>query len=103
MAGLPVVNGLYITFFAIVTYIFFGSSRHASPGVYGVISLMVATCIETNKGILYPSSTPSPNSTIDTSGFVSTDVGEAKIIIAATLCFYSGIFMVIVSGKKVYF
>jgi len=33
MAGLPVVYGLYTTFFAIVIYLFFGSSRHASPGV----------------------------------------------------------------------
>jgi MFS superfamily sulfate permease-like transporter len=93
MAGLPVVYGLYTTFFAIVIYLFFGSSRHASPGVYGVISLLVVNCIQKNSGILYPSGTLS--NTTDTSRFLSTDPTTAKIMIGSSLGFFSGIFLVI--------
>lgn len=93
MAGLPVMNGLYITFFAIICYLILGSSKHASMGIYGVISLMVNDAIEKNRGILFPTATPFPNTT-DTSGFISTDINQAKLMIASTLGFYVGIFMV---------
>ena len=93
MAGLPVINGLYITFFSIVIYLLLGSSRHASAGVYGVISLMVKDAILKNSGILYPASTTISNTT-DTSGYLSTDIVQAKIMIANSLCFYVGIILV---------
>jgi MFS superfamily sulfate permease-like transporter len=93
MAGLPVVHGLYTTFFAIFIYIFLGSSRHAAAGVYGVVALLVGNCVSKNAGILYPSG-PLSNTT-DTSAFISTDSTTAKIMIGSALGFYSGIFLVL--------
>ena len=32
MAGLPAINGLYVSFFAIVMYLLLGTSKHLSHG-----------------------------------------------------------------------
>ena len=32
MAGVPAINGLYVSFFTIVLYVLLGTSRHISPG-----------------------------------------------------------------------
>jgi hypothetical protein len=32
MAGVPAINGLYLTFFTVILYVFFGTSRHISTG-----------------------------------------------------------------------
>ena len=32
MAGVPAINGLYLAFFAVLLYVFFGTSRHISTG-----------------------------------------------------------------------
>ena len=33
-AGLPAVNGLYASFFSMIMYAIFGTSRHFSAGTY---------------------------------------------------------------------
>jgi MFS superfamily sulfate permease-like transporter len=54
MAGLPAVYGLYVSFFTVMAYFLFGTSRHLSLGTYGVVSLMVKSSISKFEGKLYP-------------------------------------------------
>lgn len=32
MAGVPAINGLYVSFFTVILYVLFGTSRHLSTG-----------------------------------------------------------------------
>ncbi len=50
MAGLPPINGLYVSFFSVIAYFFLGTSRHLSLGTYGVVSLMVRTTLDKYEG-----------------------------------------------------
>jgi MFS superfamily sulfate permease-like transporter len=34
MAGVPAINGLYVSFFTVILYVLFGTSRHLSTGNY---------------------------------------------------------------------
>ncbi|XP_013421854.1 pendrin isoform X2 [Lingula anatina] len=45
LAGLPSINGLYVSFFPSVIYFFFGSSKHISLGTMAVVSLMVGQVV----------------------------------------------------------
>lgn len=60
---------------------------------------MVASSIDANKGILFPTSGQNL-STVDTSQFISLDPVEAKVLIAGALCFFSGIIQVFKLKKK---
>ena len=45
LTSLNPVNGIYTSFYTGLVYILFGTSRHLSPGVYGITSLMVLATI----------------------------------------------------------
>lgn len=92
--GLPPINGLYVTFFVIMTYIFLGSSRNLSVGTFSIIALMVGNAVENGKGVLYQD--PAINATqTEISNFISTDSTQAKIMIASCVAFTSAIIHVI--------
>ncbi|KAK5978287.1 sulfate transporter and sulfate transporter antisigma-factor antagonist [Trichostrongylus colubriformis] len=44
LASVPPVYGMYSSFFASTIYMFFGTARHVSIGVFAVASLMVGAC-----------------------------------------------------------
>ncbi|XP_072033238.1 solute carrier family 26 member 6-like [Amphiura filiformis] len=46
LATLPAVTGLYVAFFAVLTYAILGTSKHISVGTWAVLSIMVADAID---------------------------------------------------------
>jgi MFS superfamily sulfate permease-like transporter len=54
MAGVPAINGLYVSFFNVILYTLLGTSRHLSTGTYAIVSLIIASAVKKYAGILYP-------------------------------------------------
>lgn len=54
MAGVPAINGLYVSFFNVILYVLLGTSRHLSTGTYAIVSLIVASSVKKYSGVLYP-------------------------------------------------
>jgi len=105
MAGLPAVNGLYTSFFSMLLYAIFGTSRHFSAGTYAIVSLLTVTSISKLKGDLYSIDT---NNATNNSGFLSDDVNDAKTLISMSITLITGIFQVCFQfkykkGKRLHF
>ncbi|KAM4748903.1 pendrin-like [Rhinophrynus dorsalis] len=89
LAAVPVGYGLYSSFFPVLTYFLFGTSRHLSVGPFPVVSLMsglvVMSLAPDEKFIL------SSNSTLNKT-VINTEARDAeRVIISGTLCFLIGI------------
>lgn len=116
LGSLPPIVGLYTSFFGPLIYFFLGTSRHASMGTIAIVSLMIASVLDTRLGggvdpgntspvtnvTATPTSvnitnitTPSQVSTM-TSAFSEIDL--QKIQMTAALSFISG-FVMIFLGK----
>ncbi|XP_073674858.1 solute carrier family 26 member 6 [Garra rufa] len=92
LAAVPPVFGLYSSFYPILIYFIFGTSRHISVGTYAVMSVMIGGVTERlapDSDFILPGN--DTNSTII--DIVSRDSERVKI--AATVTFLSGIFQLL--------
>uniref|UniRef100_A0A671M624 Solute carrier family 26 member 6-like n=1 Tax=Sinocyclocheilus anshuiensis TaxID=1608454 RepID=A0A671M624_9TELE len=95
LAAVPPVFGLYSSFYPILIYFIFGTSKHISVGTYAVMSVMIGSVTER----LAPDSDfviPGNDTNSTTLDIVSRDAERVKI--AATVTFLSGIFQVLLLG-----
>ncbi|XP_063797222.1 solute carrier family 26 member 6-like isoform X2 [Pseudophryne corroboree] len=89
LAGVPPVFGLYSSFYPVILYTIFGTSRHISAGTFAVISVMVGSVTES----LAPSENfmiPGNESMIDTEAR-----DAARVEVAAALMLLVGIFQIL--------
>ncbi|KAG8439909.1 hypothetical protein GDO86_005902 [Hymenochirus boettgeri] len=77
--------GLYTSFFPVVVYFFFGSSKHVSAGPFPVVSLMVGSVVAS----VVPGDTTSFSNS--TNATTEEDINEQRMIVASSLCFLVGI------------
>uniref|UniRef100_A0A8C1M335 Solute carrier family 26 member 6 n=1 Tax=Cyprinus carpio TaxID=7962 RepID=A0A8C1M335_CYPCA len=91
LAAVPPVFGLYSSFYPILIYFIFGTSKHISVGTYAVMSVMIGSVTER----LAPDSDfmiPGNDTNSTTLDIIGRDAERVKI--AATVTFLSGIFQV---------
>ncbi|OCT85840.1 anion exchanger SLC26A6 isoform X1 [Xenopus laevis] len=97
LAGVPPVFGLYSSFFPVLLYAIFGTSRHISPGTFAVISVMVGSVTES----LVPSENyrlPGNESVID---IAARD--NDRVEVASALTFLVGLFQIMLGLVQVGF
>ncbi|XP_041952605.1 solute carrier family 26 member 6 [Alosa sapidissima] len=99
LASLPPVYGLYTSFYPVLVYFIFGTSRHISVGTFAVISIMIGSLVER----LAPDANFNPNITSNGSSVVEVDVAardayRVQIATALTLC--CGLFQVVLGLVK---
>uniref|UniRef100_A0A0N4ZR27 STAS domain-containing protein n=1 Tax=Parastrongyloides trichosuri TaxID=131310 RepID=A0A0N4ZR27_PARTI len=82
LVGLPPIHGLYTSVIGPFIYVFFGSSKHVSPGAFSIIALMVGNFVEQSRTNHGP--------------FLSEEEEKQfKILTAAGLTFFTGIIQMI--------
>ncbi|XP_073500992.1 solute carrier family 26 member 6-like isoform X2 [Phyllobates terribilis] len=90
LSGVPPVLGLYSSFYPVILYTIFGTSRHISPGTFAVISVMVGSVTE--------SLAPSDNFMIPVNESMVLDTvarDAARIQVATALTLLVGIFQIL--------
>ncbi|KAE9548559.1 hypothetical protein FO519_008232 [Halicephalobus sp. NKZ332] len=86
LSGVKPINGLYMSFFAPLFYMIFGTSRDASLGSFAVVALMTGVANEKIMASYYPSNSTTIFSLDDYSGY---DINPTSI--ATTLTFTVGL------------
>uniref|UniRef100_A0A8C5EI85 Chloride anion exchanger-like n=1 Tax=Gouania willdenowi TaxID=441366 RepID=A0A8C5EI85_GOUWI len=84
LAELPPIYGLYTAFFPMLTYFFFGTSRHISVGSFPVLSLMV--------GAVVLRLVPNEGDPANISAFQGLNKTEQRVLVAYSVTFLMGIF-----------
>ncbi|NXU42867.1 S26A2 protein, partial [Drymodes brunneopygia] len=105
LAGLEPIYGLYTSFFSCIIYCIFGTSRHISVGIFGVVCLMVGQVVDREveragydlePAVL--SALPAPGGDNSTgNGTVPTSLCDKScyaMAVAATMTFISGVYQV---------
>lgn len=90
LAGVPPVFGLYSSFYPVILYTIFGTSRHISAGTFAVISVMVGSVTE--------SLAPSDNFMIPGNESMVLDTiarDAARVQVASALTLLVGIFQIL--------
>ncbi|KAM9324409.1 solute carrier family 26 member 6-like [Gastrophryne carolinensis] len=88
LAGVPPVFGLYSSFYPVLLYSIFGTSRHISAGTFAVISVMVGSVTE--------SLVPSENYIQGNGSIVDTvAMDAARVQVASSLTLLVGLFQIL--------
>uniref|UniRef100_A0A3B3V3T7 Chloride anion exchanger-like n=1 Tax=Poecilia latipinna TaxID=48699 RepID=A0A3B3V3T7_9TELE len=95
LASLPPSYGLYTAFFPMLTYFFFGTSRHISVGSFPVLSLMVGAVVTR----LVPEDGPHANIT----DFEGLTQDQQRVLVASSMTFLMGIFQLAMGVLQVGF
>ncbi|KAL3841688.1 hypothetical protein ACJMK2_019798 [Sinanodonta woodiana] len=93
LASLTPVHGLYTSFFPVLVYFFFGSSKHVAMGTWAVTSLMIASALVEH--VENSSTIVTANGTNGSSIEIQSDkeaVMMLKVSLATALTFCVGIF-----------
>ncbi|NXO80136.1 S26A2 protein, partial [Sitta europaea] len=99
LAGLEPIYGLYTSFFSCIIYCIFGTSRHISVSIFGVVCLMVGQVVdrEVERAGFDLSTLPGPaghsNGTRNGTGTLC-DKSCYAMSVAATMTFISGVYQV---------
>ncbi|CAN9515745.1 unnamed protein product [Ophioblennius macclurei] len=92
LAAVPPVFGLYSSFYPVLVYFIFGTSRHISVGTYAVMSVMIGGVTER----LAPDSNFMMWDNATNASIVDTVLRDAeRIKVAAAVTFLSGIFQML--------
>ena len=103
LIGLPPINGLYTTFFAMIFYLIFGTSRHFSAGTEAIACLLTASAINKYQDLLFPGVSSSLNATImNNTNYLSNNIEEARSIIAMAITILVGLIQVITNYIYLY-
>jgi len=92
--GLPPINGLYTTLFAMLFYTIFGTSKHFSAGTEAIACLLTASAINNYENV-YFSDDIQTNLSLNETGYLSNDPAEAKAIIAMAITILVGIIQIL--------
>lgn len=114
LAGQEPIYGLYTSFFAGIIYFIFGTSRHISVGIFGVICLMVGQVVDREiQRAGYDLEPAVPSVLTDTAEYVNATVPPGNqtsqqllcdkscyaITVGATMTFIAGVYQVRAGGQ----
>lgn len=92
LAGVPAILGLYTSFFPVLVYFVFGSSRHVSMGTMALCSLIIKETVK-KESLRASSFLTVDNTTVESNGsFTQEELGQ--ISVAVSISFLAGIFQV---------
>ncbi|XP_063269335.1 sulfate transporter-like [Prinia subflava] len=86
LAGLEPIYGLYTSFFSCIIYCIFGTSRHISVSIFGVVCLMVGQVVDREVERAGFELEPAVLSALPAPGGDSNDTGSANGTVPAPLC-----------------
>lgn len=114
LAGQEPIYGLYTSFFASIIYFIFGTSRHISVGIFGVLCLMVGQVVDREIQRAGYDLEPAALSVLtDTAAYVNTTISPVNqtlqkllcdkscyaITVGATMTFIAGVYQVRGGGQ----
>ncbi|XP_055366373.1 solute carrier family 26 member 6-like isoform X2 [Betta splendens] len=95
LAGLRPVFGLYTSFYPVLVYFLFGTSRHISIGTFAVTSIMVGSVVQR----LAPDAGPAANGTNQTAG--DADALDAdRVRVAASFAVLTGLVQILLGAVR---
>ncbi|XP_047235966.1 solute carrier family 26 member 6 isoform X2 [Girardinichthys multiradiatus] len=97
LSSVPPVFGLYSSFYPVLIYFIFGTSRHISVGTYAVMSVMIGGVVDQ----LAPDSNFEIWNNVTNSSIIDTVARDKeRVQIAATVTFMSGLFQILLGLIK---